>query len=101
MPNWVKEAFYQRLELLRTQAEVLPEVMLLQHKLKELERAMQRKLTYNGRSLLKEWLHVQTEIASIQMGWIYATGVQDGMKMSIFLRKSEEELAMSDSSKKK
>ncbi len=97
MSDWVKDTLQQRLEFLRTQVEILPEITILQNKLDELEHSIQRKLGRSGRSLHKEWVQVQNEIASMQMGWIYAKGVQDGLKMLIFLNKSEEELAMSNS----
>lgn len=97
MSDWVTDTLHQRLELLRTQVDRLPDIIQLQDKLDELENAIQRKLERNGRRLLKEWIEVQNEIASMQMGWIYAKGVQDGLKMLIFLHKSEEELTKSDS----
>lgn len=97
MSDWVKDTLHLRLELLRTQVDRLPDIMQLQNKLDELESAIQRKLERNGRKLHKEWLEVQNEIVSMQVGWIYAKGVQDGLKMLIFLHKSEEELTQSDS----
>ncbi|TDL48842.1 hypothetical protein E2R60_25980 [Paenibacillus dendritiformis] len=92
MSDWVKETLHQRLEYLREQVELLPEIAILQHKRKALERAMQRELQQQGSGLHMEWLDAHAELALVQMGWFYAKGVQDGLKMLIFLQNSEEEL---------
>ncbi|CAH8768953.1 hypothetical protein [Paenibacillus dendritiformis] len=92
MSDWVKETLHQRLEYLREQVELLPEIALLQNKRKALERAMQRELQQQGSGLHMEWMDAHAELALVQMGWFYAKGVQDGLKMLIFLQNSEEEL---------
>ncbi|EHQ60685.1 hypothetical protein PDENDC454_18963 [Paenibacillus dendritiformis C454] len=92
MSDWVKETLHQRLEYLREQVELLPEIEILQNKRKALERAMQRELQQQGSGLHMEWMDAHAELALVQMGWFYAKGVQDGLKMLIFLQNSEEEL---------
>ncbi|MFD3269860.1 hypothetical protein ACE3MS_06925 [Paenibacillus dendritiformis] len=92
MSDWVKETLHQRLEYLREQVELLPEIAILQNKRKALERALQRELQQQGSGLHMEWMDAHAELALVQMGWFYAKGVQDGLKMLIFLQNSEEEL---------
>ncbi|NGP61608.1 hypothetical protein FLT15_25640 [Paenibacillus thiaminolyticus] len=95
MSDWVKETLHQRLEYLREQVELQPEIAILQNKRKALERALQREFERQGSGLHMEWLDAHAELALVKMGWFYAKGVQDGLKMLIFLQNSEEELEKS------
>ncbi|MCE5173527.1 hypothetical protein LQV63_30320 [Paenibacillus profundus] len=93
MPDWVKETLCQRLDLLTGKAEMLHDVLLLKNKLKRLEHLFIHRLDKNEeKSLHREWLALQEQMVSLQKGWLYAKGVQDGIKMMIFLQKSEQEL---------
>ncbi|BFH11925.1 hypothetical protein WJ0W_000173 [Paenibacillus melissococcoides] len=92
MSDWVKETLHQRLEYLKEQVELLPEIATLQNKRKALERALQLEFEQRGSGLHMEWLDAHAELALVKIGWFYAKGVQDGLKMLIFLQNSEEEL---------
>ncbi|MBN3525194.1 hypothetical protein [Paenibacillus apiarius] len=93
MPDWVKETFCQRLDMLTGNAEMLHDVLLLKNKLNRLEHLFMHKLEKTGeKKLHREWLALHEQIVSLQKGWLYAKGVQDGIKMMIFLQKSEQEL---------
>ncbi|MFD3269883.1 hypothetical protein ACE3MS_07040 [Paenibacillus dendritiformis] len=93
MPEWVKEALCQRLELLTGNAEMLHDVLLLKNKLHQLENLFIDQLNNAGeKKLHREWLALHEQIASLQKGWLYAKGVQDGVKMMIFHQRSEQDL---------
>ncbi|MFL1675699.1 hypothetical protein [Paenibacillus dendritiformis] len=93
MPDWVKEALCQRLELLTANAEMLHDVLLLTNKLHQLENLFIDQLDNAGKKKLhREWLALHEQIASLQKSWLYAKGVQDGVKMMIFHQRSEQDL---------
>ncbi|NKI22888.1 hypothetical protein [Paenibacillus dendritiformis] len=93
MPEWVKEALCQRLELLTGNAEMLHDVLLLKNKLHQLENLFIDQLNNAGeKKLHREWLALHEQIATLQKGWLYAKGVQDGVKMMIFHQRSEQDL---------
>lgn len=93
MPEWVKEALCQRLELLTGNAEMLHDVLLLKNKLHQLENLFIDQLNNAGeKKLHREWLALHEQIATLQKGWLYAKGVQDGVKMMIFYQRSEQDL---------
>lgn len=93
MPDWVKEALCQRLELLTGNAEMLHDVLHLKNKLHQLEHLFIDQLDNAGeKKLHREWLALHEQIASLQKGWFYAKGVQDGVKMIIFHQRSEQDL---------
>lgn len=56
MSDWVKETLHQRLEYLREQVELKPEIAILQKKRKALERALQREFERQGSGLHMEEL---------------------------------------------
>lgn len=96
MSEWIKEAFYLRLQFLKEQVEILPEFLILHKKLKELENKIQCRLNYKDRSAYLEWLDLQAELISVLIGWFYAKGTQDGVKMLIFLKNAEEDFSRKD-----
>ncbi|WP_374016634.1 hypothetical protein ABU162_20590 [Paenibacillus thiaminolyticus] len=79
MPDWVKEALCQRLELLTGNAEMLHDVLLLKNKLYQLELLLIDQLANAGeKKLHREWLALHEQIAFLQKGRLYAKGVQVG-----------------------
>lgn len=93
MPDWVKEVLFQRLELLTGNAEMLHDVLHLKNKLHQIENLFIDQLDNPGeKKFYHEWLALHEQIASLQKGWLYAKGVQDGVKMMIFHQRSEQDL---------
>ncbi|WP_289356734.1 hypothetical protein [Paenibacillus sp. S-12] len=97
MSDWIKDTLCQRLEMLTENAEKLDDVLLLKNKINQLEQFFSYKLWNIGEEEMhREWMDVHKQLQSLQQGWFYAKGVQDGVKMAVFLQKSEQELSVFD-----
>lgn len=88
MDGWIKEVIIKRYDELSEKVECIDELKTLTDQVAAYENILFESVAPGTHEVLKQWMELHGEMASLQKQWLYIKGVQDGLQLMVFLERS-------------